>query len=670
MSADGADNTHSIARKHGRKFSNFTLLLPGDRVGKGRDVQYGMLRANGKYVMFMDADMATPLLYIPRFLRLIEKEADVVVATRDIRLHHTFLPRRLLSVLGNIAYRMLGGVWIEDSQCGFKFFTHSAAQQIFSKLTILGWGFDMEVLTIAKSNGLSIKPVRIKRWKDMPGGTFDQSHVATNAIRGLKELFTIFINRIKGTYAPHKFRVTPARLLLLTIPVALLLIPLLSSLLLRPSGDDFPLATSSHAGPVHYFQNFYAHLTGRIGNAVMIFLAYQKPSLSEKLTVATTIGLSFVGLYLLVRRYNLFNSRFPVAMLALLFAGAVIHIPANQYQAIFWLAGFISYALPMGLFLIFFALLRSDMQLRSKKFVGMFLFAFFIGTLHEIVALMGVLLCVCIYISLMAYRSVYKLGKIKTSAKRTVSLLLMSLAYILAFLSNYFAPITYKRREASVTVHHSKRKMVELIMEFVNDLFVQSIQKPAVLLVFLTFCAVVMYSGHNLYTRFIKRPLAMAYVLIIIALLPYATLLLTAAASMYGYGGNPPDRAYFPFEFTLVLCTSLLGIALGIFLKRFMPNGKQRKLLYSGVALFTVYASMGYAIASLNRLELIAYRAHLYDEQELRVKAEIEKGSQTLYLKPLRISEVAHPTPDPKHWVNKGIAKYYGVREVIAIDQP
>jgi dolichyl-phosphate beta-glucosyltransferase len=200
VSANGTDNTHDVARRHGKDFKNFNLLLPGEKVGKGRDVKYGMLRAKGEYIVFMDADLATPLRHLPTFYKEALKGFDVVVATRNLKKHHSYLPRRVLSILGNLAYRILGGVWTEDSQCGFKLFNRRAAQNCFKRQTIMRWGFDMEILTIAKSQKFKTKFIRISDWRAIPGGTFDASHTVKNAIETLHELLMIAKNRVLRTY--------------------------------------------------------------------------------------------------------------------------------------------------------------------------------------------------------------------------------------------------------------------------------------------------------------------------------------------------------------------------------------------------------------------------------------------------------------------------------------
>lgn len=200
VSANGLDKTHEVALKHGKKIPNFRLLRPGKKIGKGRDVKYGMLRTKGKYAVFMDADLATPLEHISEFYLTAQEGYEVIIATRDLKKHHSNLLRRCLSMTGNLAYRLLGGVWIEDTQCGFKMFSKKAARLCFGKQTIYRWGFDMEILTIAKTNRLKAKYIRINDWEDKPGGTFVSGQITQHALETLAELLHIAKNRFLGKY--------------------------------------------------------------------------------------------------------------------------------------------------------------------------------------------------------------------------------------------------------------------------------------------------------------------------------------------------------------------------------------------------------------------------------------------------------------------------------------
>lgn len=199
VAADTDDNTVDVALANRHLFADFRLLRPGPKVGKGRDVRYGMLRARGKAVIFMDADLATPLKYLPEFYNRHRQGHDVVIATRNLRRHHPNFWRRLISNCGNLIFRIASGVWIEDSQCGFKLFSQQAAYTCFRRLSILGWGFDMEVLAIAKAQKFKTATYRINDWTSMPDSTFTEG-VLKNSLQSLGELGSIFWRRLRGAY--------------------------------------------------------------------------------------------------------------------------------------------------------------------------------------------------------------------------------------------------------------------------------------------------------------------------------------------------------------------------------------------------------------------------------------------------------------------------------------
>jgi dolichyl-phosphate beta-glucosyltransferase len=202
VSANSTDRTHRVVLEKKSEFNNLKLLKPGAVVGKGRDVQFGMMRAKGDAVLFMDADLATPLRHIVPFYKTYQKGADVVIATRNLHKHHDKFLRRILSNTGNALFKIASGVWVEDSQCGFKLFSKEASQVCFSRLTIMGWGFDMEVLAIAKANKFAIVKKRINDWKSVPGGVFEVGFLM-NAVKSLGELAHIFLRRMSGAYSSN-----------------------------------------------------------------------------------------------------------------------------------------------------------------------------------------------------------------------------------------------------------------------------------------------------------------------------------------------------------------------------------------------------------------------------------------------------------------------------------
>jgi dolichyl-phosphate beta-glucosyltransferase len=202
VAADGGDDTASIVREKIKSWSNIKLLEPGPKVGKGRDVRLGILNSVGSSVLFMDADLATPLKYIEPTLDLLaQKNSAVVVGVRDLLHAHKGI-RKYGSYLSNILIRTVIRSNIADTQCGFKAFSSEAASKIFGSSLIDGWGFDIEVLYLAKKYNYSIKTIAIVDWfdpKDDQGGLAGESKIKA-FIRTLGDLRRIIINDLRKKY--------------------------------------------------------------------------------------------------------------------------------------------------------------------------------------------------------------------------------------------------------------------------------------------------------------------------------------------------------------------------------------------------------------------------------------------------------------------------------------
>ncbi len=137
--------------------------------GKGHVVRVGMLAARGDLRLFMDADHSTHVRELLRLLPHTRAGADVVIGSRRapgaVLGMRQPLVRRLWSRLANwvVQAGLLGG--IHDTQCGFKLFTRSAAEQVFRHVRTPGWGFDLEALALARAMGLRIDEVPVE-WSD------------------------------------------------------------------------------------------------------------------------------------------------------------------------------------------------------------------------------------------------------------------------------------------------------------------------------------------------------------------------------------------------------------------------------------------------------------------------------------------------------------------------
>ena len=164
--ADSPDGTIKVAESQAKLFKHFRVIHAGPRVGKGRDVRLGIYESKGRYKMFMDADLATPLHHLEDVKALMDRGAKIGIAVRDLLVIHKGIARKIMSETANIAAQILVVPGIKDTQCGFKVFEAEAAKQIFSRMTMLQWSFDMEILAIARQLHYHIDFIETPDWKD------------------------------------------------------------------------------------------------------------------------------------------------------------------------------------------------------------------------------------------------------------------------------------------------------------------------------------------------------------------------------------------------------------------------------------------------------------------------------------------------------------------------
>ncbi len=198
VAADSTDGTADIARDKRSLFPRLHVFELSEQNGKGADVQHGMYRATGRYRMFMDADMATPLHHLHIVKAHMNQNADIIIGVRDLQESHTGF-RKWISSMGNIPIRWLLSLGIRDTQCGFKVFRDDVADVLFPRQTIPGWGFDIELLAIAKKHGYTVTTIPLPDWQDVAGSALGNTAV-TGAISTLRDLVKIRWNMWGDTY--------------------------------------------------------------------------------------------------------------------------------------------------------------------------------------------------------------------------------------------------------------------------------------------------------------------------------------------------------------------------------------------------------------------------------------------------------------------------------------
>ncbi len=199
MEAGSSDKTAEVVRNYMKTIPNLRLRKAQSGIFKGNKIKEGMLVAKGRYRLFTDADNATPIEEVEKLLPFFNRGYEVVIGSRavdrsTIKVHQPFY-REFLGRVGNMLIQSLAVPGIKDTQCGFKCFTAKAAEDIFSKLTIMGWGFDIEVLVLANLKKYKIKEVPVI-WINDPNSTVSAGAYFTT----LWELFKIKINLITKKY--------------------------------------------------------------------------------------------------------------------------------------------------------------------------------------------------------------------------------------------------------------------------------------------------------------------------------------------------------------------------------------------------------------------------------------------------------------------------------------
>lgn len=196
---DGSsDDTLGVARRFVASGTRLVVQEEPHR-GKGGAVKAGLMAATADFRFICDADLSMPIAELVRFLPPQAPAFDVAIGSREgVRARRIGEPvyRHLMGRVFNYGVQRLVLPGIEDSQCGFKMFTAAAVRSIFPKVSVDGWAFDVEVLAVARAQGLRIVEVPIE-WHYRAESRLN---MLSDGWAMLNELLKIRIRSARGRY--------------------------------------------------------------------------------------------------------------------------------------------------------------------------------------------------------------------------------------------------------------------------------------------------------------------------------------------------------------------------------------------------------------------------------------------------------------------------------------
>jgi glycosyltransferase involved in cell wall biosynthesis len=208
---DGStDNTVGIVEGFMARYP-FVSIIKNDHRGKGYAVRTGMLAAQGTYVLFSDADLATPIDEVDKLLAFLEDGYDIAIGSREgLGAQRINEPgyRHLMGRIFNLLVRLVAVGGFQDTQCGFKCFRHEAAQDLFQRVQLYGaeaglakggmvTGFDVEVLFLALKRGYKVKEVPVQ-WHY---GANTKVSPLLDSARMFMDVLRVRLNHWRGKYS-------------------------------------------------------------------------------------------------------------------------------------------------------------------------------------------------------------------------------------------------------------------------------------------------------------------------------------------------------------------------------------------------------------------------------------------------------------------------------------
>jgi dolichyl-phosphate beta-glucosyltransferase len=179
------------------------VVLNGENRGKGYSVRHGMMEARGDIVLFTDADLSAPIEEADKLIEALEMY-DVAIGSRAldrnlIAVHESGF-REFAGIIFNKIVRAVLWLPFVDTQCGFKAFRRERSKVIFEQQRIERFGFDPELLFLARIHGLKAVEIPV-RWAHSPATKVD---MLRDSVQMFLDVFTIRWNGLLGRYRRRK----------------------------------------------------------------------------------------------------------------------------------------------------------------------------------------------------------------------------------------------------------------------------------------------------------------------------------------------------------------------------------------------------------------------------------------------------------------------------------
>jgi glycosyltransferase involved in cell wall biosynthesis len=197
---DGSsDKTVAVAESFREKIPRLRVISNGTNRGKGYSVKHGSLEARGRIALFTDADLSAPIEESRKLVDAVRTH-DVAIGSRAMNRGlievHESLFREFAGIVFNKIVRFILWLPFVDTQCGFKAFRMERCRVLFEQQTIERFGFDPELLYLARRHGLSVVEVPV-RWSHSPA---TKVSMMRDSVQMFVDVFIIRWNSLRGRY--------------------------------------------------------------------------------------------------------------------------------------------------------------------------------------------------------------------------------------------------------------------------------------------------------------------------------------------------------------------------------------------------------------------------------------------------------------------------------------